>query len=967
MRTMTCQTRFTARLAKIILVLMAVFSSFHALAQGPMMWGMTQTGGAYNKGVIFKQNFDASGFQVLINFTATTGYAPMGTMLQSYSNGKLYGMTSNGGANNLGTIFCFNPSNNDFVVLTDFNNTNGATPTGNMMEATNGIIYGMTQLGGTNNYGVLFSLDPVTNAYTVLANFDGTHGKNPMGSLMQASNGKLYGMTNQGGNGQGTIFCYDIIANTLTDIFNFSGSNGSSPYGSLIQATDGKLYGMTNLGGTHNAGVIFKIDPSTNAYSVVWNFDTFNQHYPFGTLKQATNGLLYGLTSGGGALSGNIFSFDISTNVLASLITFGNNEDPHGSLMQAGNGKMYFMTYGGGANSQGKVMQFDPGNNTIYVLHDFDGTTGLNPIGDMTLGRCAVAFFHSILGNTCQAMNSTFINTSIYAGSYRWYFGDGGVDSVANPNHQYADTGLYSVKLVTYNLEGCNDSTTKVYHVVENPPMAALTANITTGCPILTVTFNNTSAYSTNYKIFFGDGYTSTYTNPIHNYTQTATYDVRLVAYDTIHGCMDTLALLNYITVLPTPPVTAAFSLDNHHGCGPLTINFTNTSALADSYKWYFGDGDSSTVANPTHTYFGGDSVFIKLIAYSHDTNYQCVGSNIAIDTIVVHATPTLSFFVDSSQGCLPLPVHFTNTSTNAISYLWDFGDGGNDTATNPVHLYTTSGHFTISLIGYGVGGCNDTVRYQNYISTQVRPVVNAAFAANPNSGCPPLTVSFVNNSLGAGFYQWRFGDGGSNSIDNPSHSYLHAGNYSVTLIAYNYAYCGLIIDTTTINNFIHVLTPPNPIITLSSDTLISNYVHRNQWYNNSVLMPNDTNQKLLPPATSCYYTMVTDSNGCVANSNTICFNYAGINELTNSTANNLTIYPNPFTDEALLTINPSITNSNLTLIIYSITGQTIKEIPLGNKTEQVLKKDGLPAGMYFYKLLQNTHETIAAGKLIIE
>src|ERR1035438_1783658 len=140
------------------------------------------------------------------------------------------------------------------------------------MQASNDNLYGMTQLGGAIGDGVIFQYNPSTNTYTDKIDFTGRNGSNPDGSLIQASDGNLYGMTSQGGaNGLGVIFQYNPSTNTYTKKIDFTGTTGThlgaSPRGSLMQASDGNLYGMTEGGGANNLGVIFQYNPSTNIYT----------------------------------------------------------------------------------------------------------------------------------------------------------------------------------------------------------------------------------------------------------------------------------------------------------------------------------------------------------------------------------------------------------------------------------------------------------------------------------------------------------------------------------------------------------------------------------------------------------------------------------------------------------------------------------------------------------------------------
>ena len=153
--------------------------------------------------------------------------------------------------------------------------------TANFIQASDGKLYGMTYSGGSSGAGVIFSFDPSSSTYTKLKDFDGTNGGNPYGSLMQASDGKLYGMTAQGGSsGAGVIFSFDPSSSTYTKLKDFDGTNGANPFGSLMQASDGKLYGMTDDGGSSGDGVIFSFDPSSSTYTKLKDFDDTNGAYP---------------------------------------------------------------------------------------------------------------------------------------------------------------------------------------------------------------------------------------------------------------------------------------------------------------------------------------------------------------------------------------------------------------------------------------------------------------------------------------------------------------------------------------------------------------------------------------------------------------------------------------------------------------------------------------------------------------
>src|ERR1017187_1409755 len=262
----------------------------------------------------------------------------------------LYGMTLFGGTYGNGILFHLNESNNSFTIDTNFDNN--ANPLGGLMKASDGMLYGMTQTDGTYSSGTLFRLDPSNGHLTTLVNFDDvTQGSMPNGDLIQASNGLLYGMTSSGGsNGSGTLFSYDISTNILTPLVNFD--INAQPWGTLLQGSNGLLYGLTTFDGTNNAGTIFTFNTVTNAFNVIYNFPEDNNQ-PIGavyngeSLIQATNGYIYGMTGYAGINNdGTIFRLNDTTNVVTIVYSFNiaSGIVPQGGLIQASNGLFYGLT-----------------------------------------------------------------------------------------------------------------------------------------------------------------------------------------------------------------------------------------------------------------------------------------------------------------------------------------------------------------------------------------------------------------------------------------------------------------------------------------------------------------------------------------------------------------------------------------------------------------------------------------------
>ena len=332
------------------------------------------------------------------------------------------------------------------------------------------------------------------------------------------------------------------------------------------------------------------------------------------------------------------------------------------------------------------------------------------------------------------------------------------------------------------------DSTCPIITNPANPVTGNFNASPLSGCAPLTVTFNNTSVNGTNFIWYFGDGDSSTVFNPTHVYNDTGSYSVTLIAINsTFCGTSrDTIRMSNYIHVLPKAHV--AITPSPIIGCAPLAVNFTDSATNVSSLLWSFGDGNTSTSSNPSHTYHQG-TYTVYLIGY----NANGCNDTAHFSTIVVDSIPVVtdSFSAVPLTGCKPLLVHFTNTSVNGVHYLWRFGDGDSSTAVSPSHTYLDSGIYTVTLFTINdtsiCGRVEDTTIKIEYINVGSPLDVKSNFTASPVSGCAPVTVDFINSSSLANTYFWNFGDGRTDTSRNPgSLIYTDTGTYRVTLITGN-------------------------------------------------------------------------------------------------------------------------------------------------------------------------------------
>lgn len=387
------------------------------------LYGMNNQGGASNNGVIFEYDPQTDAYLNKFDFlSGVNGYDVQGSLIQS-NNGLMYGMTSYGGTNNMGIIFQYDPVLNIFNKLIDFDGIlNGGNPYGSLVQTADGLLHGMTKNGGTNNMGVIFSFDPTNNTIIKRIDFDGlANGQNPLGNLIIAPDGNLYGLTSSGGiNNMGILFQYNPSNNVFTKKKDFVSNDGIVPRGSLLVGANGKLYGMTSGGGSYNYGVLFEFEINTDIYTKKFDFDGFNHGgTPFSSLIQASDGNIYGMTYGGGSNStGSLFQYDPIGGALVKKLSFTGDkgEYPFGALMQASDGKLYGMTHFGGSEGKGVIFQYDISTSSYLKKFDFDSSIdGQKPFSKLVVTSNGNLYGTAMGGKSGQGVIFQFDpNTHIY-------------------------------------------------------------------------------------------------------------------------------------------------------------------------------------------------------------------------------------------------------------------------------------------------------------------------------------------------------------------------------------------------------------------------------------------------------------------------------------------------------------------------------------------------------------------------
>ena len=273
----------------------------------------------------------------------------------------------------------------------------------------------------------------------------------------------------------------------------------------------------------------------------------------------------------------------------------------------------------------------------------------------------------------------------------------------------------------------------------------------------------------------------------------------------------------NRIRKMLAPSGLTNFSLVNP-SCS-LNGAFTNLSTNASAYTWSFGDGGTSSLANPSYTYTSSGQYTVSLIA---NPGSSCADTSMHVVNIGVGSS-TAQF--STSQANCNKTISITNNSANTTNNSWNLGDGTHTNTLNPfTHLYPAAGTYTITLITDTNSACSDTLK--KIITIPSPPTSN--FSATTAS-CS-MNSTFLNSSVGATTYTWLFGDGNTSQLSNPVYSYLAAGQYTVSLVASSAIGCN---DTS--QQIININSVPQAQFTFTTNNCNSSIAITNTSTNASV------------------------------------------------------------------------------------------------------------------------------------
>lgn len=365
------------------------------------------------------------------------------------------------------------------------------------------------------------------------------------------------------------------------------------------------------------------------------------------------------------------------------------------------------------------------------------------------------ADFTATITNGCAPLTVQFNDLSSGSGITQriWNFGNGNQSSAnqTTVNTVYTNPGTYTVTLIAVSANG-NDTTVKTNYIqVFSKPIVSFSVGNNSGCTPHTASFTDLTQSSIpiqQYVWDFGNGTTSSLQNPSCTYLNAGNFSISLQVTDT-NGCVGVATTANAVSTVLGPTIN--FTPSDSEFCAiPTTVTFNNQTQNATTYNWSFGNGQTSTQANPSVTYSNYGTYNPQLIA----SNGQCADT-VTFNSILVHQlNANFSFSKDSI--CVGETVSVSNTTQYATTFLWNFNGGiGVPTVKNPTITFNSPGLKQVTLVTQ-LGSCSDTITKTIF----VRDVV-ADFTTTPNYSCQlPQTVLYQLVGTNIVSKQWNLGYG---------------------------------------------------------------------------------------------------------------------------------------------------------------------------------------------------------------
>jgi len=551
-------------------------------------------------------------------------------------------------------------------------------------------------------------------------------------------------------------------------------------------------------------------------------------------------------------------------------------------------------------------------------------------------------------------VNTSTINSGTM--SHNWLFSDTTTSNLLNPTKTVTDTGNLVVKLISTSNNGCTDSVSKTVNIRKAPKAFFLTYDTAQCITNNYFEFWNQSednGLSNQYTWHFGVGNNVISNNLFRffSYNFSGTYTVKLIALSS-NNCADSF---NQIVNVVDKATVVNFAINKTAQC--LSNNnfvFTNQSTPNNSslkYKWYFGNGDTSTLLSPNYHYntLGGTSVKLVVTA-----NNECLDS--ITKNISVNAEAVANFTINNAAQCLTgNSFGFTNSATNSNTQTWSFGDASNSTVLNPTKTYSNAGSFAVKLVAKNNANCNDSITK----TVTVYPSANLSFGINNASQCLKNNVfNFTNTSSissGSATYKWVLGE--ADTTTNTSKTFTQIGNYKIYLLSLTNQNCAdtfskdIVVKASPIIGTITGNVAPNSISTPFAYSVLSQANSTYNWTTTGTIQSGQgTNAvNIIWPSigTGNLKAQITNANNCTDSTNLLVnITSVGVNNLR--LENDLKVYPNPTKTSITITNKTNLAGKKYN--ITNIVGQIVISGKL-NLDETIVNLETLQSGVYLLSI----------------
>ncbi len=452
-------------------------------------------------------------------------------------------------------------------------------------------------------------------------------------------------------------------------------------------------------------------------------------------------------------------------------------------------GSSFLWDFGDGQTStleNPSIIYTNPGTYTVSLT--VDGTLTETKIDYITVYTKPTPDFSSVsVLSGCAPLGVNFSGSDGGSAITSWYwdFGDGNTSDLQNPTHVYDVQNTLTVTLVVVDDNTCQGFVSKSNYVTVYKPTADFDADNKFACEgNINASFTNLSSalgVSPSYLWDFGDGTTSSQTNPTHLYAENGHYTVNLTVTDE-NNCENTKSVKDFIVL---ESVAANFELNTDTICPTDSYTFNNLSLNTDSYFWDFGDSTSSTAKNPKHAYAKPGNYLVSLKVSNSGTCFDTYTKVINVQEVIADFEPK-SYF----SCTLPATISYKNKSINGATWDWRFGNKTYSSDFEPSIVIKKEDNFIDTLIITSKFGCRDTLISDSAILTKVPRAYctpNGFVRVNDGKGCIPLTVNFKDETTYSTDYDyiekwnWDFGDGSTSNLQNPSHQFTSIDVFVVT------------------------------------------------------------------------------------------------------------------------------------------------------------------------------------------